>query len=201
MSTRRPVSALATPPSGPSTRSRITPVLVIVALMWLAEAADQVLPGTWDIFGIRPRDVDHLIGIVLSPFLHQGFPHLIANTGALLLLGILVAVSTRHLWIVTIGVILLGGAAVWLVGEPGTVHIGASGLVYGYAGFLAVYGFVVRRWWAVLVGVLVILTYGSMVWGVLPLQMGVSWQAHLFGAVAGVVLAVFLGRRERRPTR
>lgn len=178
---------------------RLVPVLLLLALMWTTEIVDQVIPLDLDQFGIRPRDVGHLQGIVLSPFLHLGFGHLISNTVVLLVLGSLLALTTRHLWLVTIGVVLLGGAGVWLLGGPNTVHIGASGVVYGYAAFLAVYGFVARRIGQAIVGVLVILVYGSMLWGVLPLQQGVSWQGHLFGAVAGVLLAVWLGRRDRRP--
>lgn len=176
---------------------RVLPVLLLVALMWVVEVVDLLLPLSLDQFGIRPRDPGHLAGIVLSPFLHLGFGHLVANTLALLVLGSLLALSTRHLWLVTGGVVVLGGLGVWLLGGPSTVHIGASGVVYGYAAFLAVYGFVARRLGQALLGVLVILVYGSMVWGVLPLQTGVSWQAHLFGAAAGVGLAVWLGRRDR----
>lgn len=181
----------------PSFVQRLVPVLVLVAVMWVAEFADQALPGTWDYYGIRPWDTDHLLGILLSPFLHRGYEHLIANTGALLVLGGLVALSTRHLFAVTLGVVVLGGAGVWLFAPPMTVHIGASGLLYGYAAFLVVFGFVARRFWAALLGILVALTYGGLVWGVLPLQYGVSWQAHLFGAIAGVIMALVLGRRAR----
>lgn len=176
---------------------RVIPVLVLLALMWVLEIIDLVLPLSLDQFGIRPRDLGHLQGIVLSPFLHLGFGHLMANTVTLLVLGSLVALTTRHLWLVTGGVVLLGGLGVWLFGGPGTVHIGASGVVYGYAAFLAVYGFVARRFGQALVGVLVILVYGSMLWGVLPIREGVSWQAHLCGALAGAGLAVWLGSRDR----
>src|SRR5690606_32861829 len=102
-----------------------------------------------------------------------------------------------HLWIVSVGVVLLGGLGVWLLGAPDTVVIGASGVVYGYAAFLAVYGFAARRFVPVLVAILVIVGYGGLLWGVLPLRAGVSWQGHLFGALAGAALAVWLGRRDR----
>lgn len=182
---------------------RLIPVLVLIALMWATELVDLIAPFDLDRFGIRPRDTGHLAGIVLSPFLHLGFAHLISNTVVLLVLGALLALTTRHLWLVTGGVVLLGGLGVWLLGGSGTVHIGASGVVYGYAAFLAVYGFVARRIGQALVGLLVIVVYGSMLWGVLPIRAGVSWQGHLFGALAGVALAVWLGRRDRvaRPQR
>lgn len=201
MSPARRSSTLSRPSrrtSAPTWWQRALPVVVIVALMWVSEIFDQITPGSLDQYGVQPREVDHLGGIVLMPFLHGGYEHLAANSSALLVLGALLAWTTRHLWIVSAGVVLLGGLGVWLTGAPNTVHIGASGLVYGYAAFLAVYGFVARKFASALVGILVIVVYGSMVWGVLPTQAGVSWQGHLFGAVAGGVLALWLGRRARR---
>lgn len=174
---------------------------LLVLAMWVSEGLDALLPGTWDVFGIRPRDAGHAVGIVLSPFLHGSFAHLSANTAALVVLGALVAMVSRHFVAVTAVVVILGGAGVWLFGATGTVHIGASGLVYGYAAFLFAYGFVAARFWPALTGVLVALAYGGMVWGVLPFQPGVSWEAHLFGGLAGLVVAVFLGRRHRSDRR
>ncbi|WP_168583085.1 rhomboid family intramembrane serine protease [Gephyromycinifex aptenodytis] len=197
MSPTRPTSWTAARPAPRAWWRRVVPVLVMVALMWASEILDLLTPFSLDRYGIRPRHLDHLAGIVASPFLHHGFGHLIANTTALLILGALLALSTRHLWAVTIGVILLSGAGVWLTGASNSVHIGASGLVYGYAAFLAVYGFAARRLASALAGLLVIAGYGSLLWGVLPVQAGVSWQGHLFGALAGVALALKLGRRDR----
>lgn len=190
-------SAFRSRPSVGTWPARAIPVLVLVGLMWLSEFVDTALRGDLDAFGIRPRELDGLPGIVLSPFLHLGFGHLIANTSALLLLGVLLAWLTRHLWAVTIGVALLGGLGVWLLAPPNSVTIGASGLVYGYAAFLAVYGFVARRLVPAIVAVLIIALYGGLVWGVLPLAPGVSWQGHLFGALAGLGLALRLGRADR----
>ncbi|GGK73010.1 rhomboid family intramembrane serine protease [Ornithinimicrobium pekingense] len=196
-SRRPPRPTASSSPSLPTWLHRVVPVLVLVGLMWVSELLDLLTPLQLDGYGIRPRDLDGLTGIVLSPFLHLGLAHLVANTSGLLVLGALLAWTTRHLWIVTAGVVLLGGAAVWLLGAPRTVVIGASGVVYGYAAFLAVYGFVARRLLPVLVGLLVVVLYGGLLWGVLPLQAGVSWQGHLFGAAAGVLLALWLGRRDR----
>jgi membrane associated rhomboid family serine protease len=195
--TRHGSSPAAPAPSLPAWLHRVVPVLVLVGLMWVSELLDLLTPLRLDGYGIRPRDLDGLTGIALSPFLHLGLPHLVANTSALLVLGALLAWTTRHLWPVTVGVVLLGGAAVWLLAAPQTVVIGASGVVYGYAAFLAVYGFAARRLVPALVGVLVVVLYGGLLWGVLPTQPGVSWQGHLFGAAAGVALALWLGRRDR----
>lgn len=197
MSTARRLPWAESRPTPATWRHRVVPVFVLVALMWVGEIVDLVTPFSLDRYGIRPRDLDHLAGIVLGPFLHLGFGHLLANTTGLLLLGALLALSTRHLWIVTIGVVVLGGLGVWLIGAPRSVHIGASGVVYGYAAFLAVYGFAARHLKSAAVGVVVIVLYGSLLWGVLPLRAGVSWQGHLFGALAGAALALWLGRRDR----
>ncbi len=184
--------------SRPARLGGAVPVVVLVAVMWVSEIIDTAMPFLrLDYFGIRPRDLEGLPGIVFSPFLHFGFEHLIANTTALLVLGALVAWTTRHLLTVSLGVILLGGLGVWLLGGANTIIIGASGLVYGYIAFLLVYGFTVRRFVPVLAAILVGVLYGGAVWGLLPIHPGVSWQAHLFGALAGVLLALQLGRRDR----
>lgn len=183
---------------GQPTGWRALPAVVLAALMWVSELIDTMLGGFLDRFGIRPRDVDGLPGILTAPFLHGGFAHLIANTGTFVILGILIAVITRHFWAVTLGVTILGGLGVWLFGATNSVHIGASGVVYGYTAFLVVYGFVARRAVAVLVALAVFFLYGGIVWGVLPGQDGISWEGHLFGAAAGVFMAVALGRRDRR---
>lgn len=171
---------------------------VLLAVMWILEIVDVATPLNLDQFGIRPLDTAFLIGILISPVLHLGFDHLISNTMALVVLGPLVALTTKRFWLVTAVVVLLGGIGVWLTGGPGTIHIGASGIVYGYAAFLVTHGFASRHPGRAVVGIIVALVYGGMVWGVLPIHAGVSWQAHLWGAVAGVAIAIYLGRRERR---
>ncbi len=188
LAVRRPASsALAT----------TIPVLVLVALMWVEEIIDAIPGVNLDQYGIRPRQVEGLLGIPAAPFLHSGFSHLVANTGALLVLGILVVLTTHRFWVVTVGVVLLGGLGTWLVAGGNTVHVGASGLVYGYAAFLVAWGILTRSLRGVLVAVLVVLLYGSIVFGVLPGQPGVSWEGHLFGAAAGVLMAFLLRWRSR----
>lgn len=178
--------------------ARLMPPAVLTVLMWVSELVDQALGGALDRFGIQPRDVDSLGGILAAPLLHSGIPHLVANTSTFVVLGILTALMTRRFWAVTLGIVVVGGLGVWLIGQPNTVHIGASGLVYGYAAFLIAYGWFARRPLPALVAVAVFLTYGGIVWGVLPTDQRVSWEGHLFGAVAGVLMARWAGRRARR---
>lgn len=172
------------------------PILMVVA-MWVVAFVDASTPGRLAVWGIRPRTEEGLIGIAAAPFLHANFAHLMANTGAFIILGLLVAALSKGYWTVTLWVALISGAAIWLIGAPNTVHVGASGLVYGYAAFLVAWGFFSRRAGSVLVAVLVVLLYGGLVFGVLPTQEGISWQGHLFGAVGGIVVAYRLSRQRR----
>lgn len=175
----------------------IVPVLVLAALMWVAEIIDT-LPGTeFDRLGIQPRNPDGLLGIAFAPFLHAGFTHLIANTGAFLILGVLVAWTTKRFLPATLGIVLFGGIGTWLLGQPYTVHIGASGVVYGYAAFLVAWGVLTRRLVSILVAVAVVVMYGGIIWGLVPGQSGISWQGHLCGALAGVAMAWWLADRHR----
>jgi membrane associated rhomboid family serine protease len=169
--------------------TRLMPILLLVAVMWLLEIVDAVLGYPLDALGIVPRTDAGLFGIGAAPFLHLGFPHLIANTGALLVLGALVLLTSPYFWMVTVSVTLFGGLGVWLTGDPSTVVIGASGLVYGYAAYLVGLGIFRRSVPNLLVAVLVVVLYGGFVFGVLPGQAGISWQGHLFGAVVGVLMA------------
>ncbi len=174
------------------------PVVALLALMWFSELVDQATPLDLDYYGIRPRSLEGLLGIPLAPLLHGSFAHFVANAGAFLILGLAIAYTTRRFWTVTIAVTLIGGLGVWLLAEPGTVTIGASGVVYGYAAFLVAWGLFTRRLLAVVVSVAVVLIYGGLVWGVLPSNPVVSWQGHLFGAVAGVLTARWLSKRRGR---
>ncbi len=187
--------------SSPSPVQRRTPLrevalapLILVAVLWLAEIVDAISDEQLDRFGIQPRETDGLTGVVLAPFLHAGFGHLMANTVALLVLGLLVAVTTGRFWSVALAITVLGGFAVWLLAAPGTVHVGASGLVYGLAAYLVAHGIFTRKPASILVAVLVVFVYGGMIFGVLPGQPGISWQSHLFGAIAGALVAWWQSR-------
>ena len=167
----------------------ILPVLAMVGVMWGEEVIDTALSGRLDRFGIRPRRVDGLDGIVLAPFLHGGFGHLIANTFPFLLLGAAICLGgVGRLWRVTVIVGLISGVGTWLTGPSRSVHIGASGLVFGYVTYLISRGVFARRISYILGGIVTFVIYGGVLWGLLP-RPGVSWQGHLFGAAGGVAAA------------
>ncbi len=170
-----------------------------VAIFWLLEILDQfVFRGSLDIFGIIPHQVIGLRGILFAPFLHRDFPHLIANTVPFLILGWLVMLQeTSDFFIVTGLTMLVGGLGVWLFAAPGSIHIGASILIFGYLGFLLLRGYFQRNIPSILLSILVFLLYGGTIWGVLPSRPGISWQGHLFGFLGGVLAAKLIATEKK----
>jgi membrane associated rhomboid family serine protease len=187
------------PPDPPRATEAFRPVAVVVALlavMWAVEVID-LLPSTdLDRWGVRPRSPRGLFGVVLAPFLHSGFGHLFANTIPFLVLGAVIAIGSVGRFVeVSVIVGLTSGLGTWLFAAPGTVHIGASGLVFGYLTYLVARGFFAGRILWILGGVVVLLFYGGILWGLLP-RPGVSWTGHVFGAVGGVLAAWYVHGRE-----
>lgn len=178
---------------------RFAAPLLLVALMWAVQLVDAVLPGSFTGFGLRSWDLSGLGGIVVGPLLHADWAHLIGNTVPLLVLGCLVAVEgARRFWAVTAFAAVIGGLGTWLVNAPGALTVGASGLVFGYFGYTVMRVFapgrVAHRVLYAIVAIIVIGLYGgSMLAGVVGVREGISWQAHLFGAIGGG-LAAFVGR-------
>ncbi|MEV5974255.1 rhomboid family intramembrane serine protease [Streptomyces sp. NPDC051921] len=170
-----------------------------VALLWLLEVVDLVTGHALDAYGVTPREPGELAHIVPSAFLHFGFGHVAANSVPLLVLGFLAALGgIRRLLAVVALVVLFGGLGVWLFSPSGTVTAGASGVVFGLFGYVLVRGFVDRRPWEAVVGLLVAAVWGgSMLTGIVPTD-GISWQGHLFGLLTGVT-AAFVLRRGPRP--
>jgi membrane associated rhomboid family serine protease len=194
-------AATATPAERRDPRANgLVLLAVLAAIMWVAEIADAIAFDL-DRHGIIPRQVEGLDGIVLSPFLHGGFGHLVGNTIPFLALGAAIALSgLARIAAVTAIVALVGGAGTWLIAPEGTVHIGASGVVFGYAGYLLTRAIWTRRLIDVGVALLVAGVYGTtLLIGFVPTA-GVSWQGHLFGAVGGVVAARVLHRRREAAT-
>jgi membrane associated rhomboid family serine protease len=190
----------APPPARPSSFSRFLAPIGLLALMWVIQSADAVLPGSFTGWGLRSWDLGSLQGIVLGPLLHVGWAHLIGNSAPFLVLGCLVAVEgARRFWVVTAVVAVVGGIGTWLINAPGTLTVGASVLVFGYFGYVVLRviapGRVAHRLAYAAIAVIVVMLYGAtMLTGILGAASGVSWQAHLFGAIGGGLKA-FAGRR------
>lgn len=169
-----------------------------IALLWALEALDAADGHALDTLGIQPRRLPELLDIVPAAFVHFGFAHLAANTLPLFVLGFLAALrGIGRFLAVALVVIVVSGLGVWLVSPPHSNTAGASGLIFGLFGYLVVRGLVDRRLADVLVGAGVALVYGSLLWGVLPIRTGVSWQAHLFGLAGGALAAYWLSDRRR----
>ena len=180
--------------------ARVSALAVFVAAIWAVQALNWAIGYRLNTtFGLIPRQTAGLDGILGMPFLHGSFSHLMSNTPPLLLMGALLAVTaTRALLAINCIIVVVGGGLVWLLGSP-AIHVGASGLVFGWFGFLVVRGLVDRSPIALGVSLLVGILYGSIVWVLLPGQPGVSWEAHLFGALAGATAAVFVRTHVHAP--
>lgn len=173
---------------------------VIVGIMWLMEAINALDSQHLDADGIYPRNVGHLWGVITAPFLHVSWQHLIDNTIPFVFMGVIIAVrGALRLLAVTAIVILIGGLGTWLIAPGGSVTVGASGVVFGYATYLFSRGLFNRSWLEILVGIVVGVVWGGALLSSLVPQYGVSWQGHLCGAVAGVVAAGMLARPHRPP--
>ena len=175
-------------------RTQVTILGSSVALMWAIELLDFVVfRGELDRYGIRPHNISGLWGILFAPFLHGGFGHLMANTVPFITLGWLVMLQeTSDFFIVTAIAMVVGGLGTWFTGSPNSIHVGASGVIFGYLGFLLFRGYFLRNIPSIAVALVVGMFYGGLLWGVLPGQVGISWQGHLFGFIGGAIAAKFL---------
>jgi membrane associated rhomboid family serine protease len=182
---RRPVNRILPP----NPRQAAIVVAGFTALLYLIELVDVVLPADLDQLGVRPRSVSGLDGILWAPLLHDNWAHLVANTMPVLIFGFLVMASGLGQWLaVTLTIWLVSGIGVWLTGGDG-VTIGASGLAFGWLAFLLVRGIFTRSVTQLAVAVVLFMYWGGTLLGVLPGDPRVSWQGHLFGALAGVLAA------------
>ena len=169
----------------------------MAALMWAVEIVDAA-GANLDANGIHPRDVDTLPDIAFAPFLHAGWGHLIGNTVPFLLLGAAIALSgLARTAAVTAIVVVVGGLGTWLIGPADTNHIGASGVVFGFAAYLIARGAFSRKPLHLVAGLAVIAVYGATLLFSLVPHPGISWQGHLFGAIGDVVAARALDRTRR----
>ncbi|KAA9162124.1 rhomboid family intramembrane serine protease [Amycolatopsis acidicola] len=201
------MSTLPTPPAPADQSKRILPAapksagLVVVGftvLLYLVELVDVLLHGRLDQQGIVPRTLSGLDGVVWAPLLHGGWAHLFANTIPVLVFGFLAMAGGVTRWIaVTVLIWVVSGLGVWLTGETGTVTIGASGLAFGWLAYLLVRGIFNRSFGQLTVAAALLLIWGGTLWGLLPGQSGISWQAHLFGAIGGIIAAWLASRADK----
>ncbi len=164
-----------------------------VALLWVLEVLDVLLPGNMDSLGIRPRRLWSLPRIAIAPFLHVGFSHVAANTVPFVILGgLTMARGIRTFFTVSIISAVSSGLAIWFMGRSNSVHLGMSGVIFGYFGYLLFRAFVDRKLSSLIIMVLVLATFSGTLWGLVPGQRGVSWLGHVFGFLGGIAAAVYL---------
>lgn len=172
-------------------------MVCLVGAMWAIEVFDYVMPGDLDQeLGIVAWEPSRLTGILFAPFLHAGFGHLMANSLPLLVLGFLAAFRGVGKFLAASAlIIVIGGLGTWATSPMNSVTVGASGLVFGYFGYVLARGLFDRRLLDIVIGIGVAAAYYSILWGVLPNQPGISWQGHLFGLIGGVIAAWLLRRK------
>lgn len=165
-----------------------------VVLIWAVHIISTLIfGGALVYFGIHPLELSSLWHIFTSPILHLDFSHVLSNTVPGAIFAFLIGCSShRVFWEVTAFVVLIGGLGTWLLGGPGTNHVGASMLVYGWLAYLLVRGIFNRSGAQIALGVVLGLMYSGLVWGVLPVDEGISWQAHLFGAIGGIAAGMLI---------
>ena len=164
--------------------------MIVVSVPWMVYAADWVVPVDLRLYGLRPRHLDGLWGMLCAPLLHANYGHLIANTGALFVLLMVSLAFSRRLTAVAVGVIiLLSGVLVWVFGQSNTIHIGASSIIFGLIGFLICIGVFRREWWALAVSVVIFFFCGGALVSLFYYMPGISWEGHAFGFLSGGLAA------------
>lgn len=184
-------------------RTHATTLATLVGILWLVHVANLLLGGALLILGIQPRTIAGLLGLIFAPFLHASTAHLAVNTISFVVFGALMRFRHRNdFFVVAATGALTSGAGAWLLGSPGSVHIGASGVIFAFLGFLMARGFFERSLTSIVLSVLVTWFFGGMLWGILPaVGAAISWQAHLFGLLGGIWCAYVLGAELRRRRR
>lgn len=180
-------------------REAVSWILILLALMWGIEILNMLSGHALSrMAGIHPRSLVGLIGIPLSPFLHFGLYHLIANTLPFAVLGALVFMHGRKRFIqVSVFVVVVSGLGVWLLARS-AVHAGASGLIFGYFGYLLAAGWYARSLQTILIALFALFIYGGMVFGMMPVRSYISWESHLFGFLAGILAARLFDKKAAR---
>ena len=176
------------------------PVLAVL-LMWVAKLYEFISGASLSNFGIWPRRLESLYGIITSPFIHGDFAHLLSNSAPVLVLGVMVFYFYPKIgWRILLGITIVTGFWVWAIARP-AYHIGASGVVYGLASFLFFAGALSRNNKLMALSLIVTFLYGGLFWGLFPTVPGVSWESHLMGAFSGLLFAVYYRRSLPPPKR
>ena len=171
----------------------------LVAIFWVVTIVNEILlRGRLTQFGIYPQNPIGLRGILFAPFLHGNFYHVAANTLPFIVLGWLVMLrKLGDFYVVSAIAALSSGLGTWLIGSPYSVHIGASGVIFGYFGYLLFRGYFERSFVAIAISLAIAVTYGSLIWGVLPTRSYISWEGHLFGFIGGIIAAKLLADQKK----
>ena len=170
-----------------------------LAVFWAVFVVNTLLGGSLLVLGVIPRTMIGLRGILFAPFLHASLNHIVANSIPFVALGWMVMLrDKRHFIPVTVAAMVGSGLAAWLLGAPGSVHIGASGVIFGYLGFLMLTGWYTRSFGSILLSIVVTVLWGGLVLGMMPGTPGISWQEHVGGFLGGVFAARAL--RVSRPS-
>lgn len=179
--------------------TQITILGSIIAILWALQIANTLLEGQLNYYGgIHPQTSFGLSGIFFAPFLHGSYAHLAANIVPLISLGWLIMLrGISDFFFVSIVTIIVSGLGIWFVGSPDSIHIGASGLIFGYFGFLLLRSLFDFSILSVIFALVAGFLYSGLIWGVLPSDPGISWEAHLFGFLGGILAAQLLGKRKR----
>jgi len=191
---------------GGELKAQIKILAAFVATFWIVVILNEVvlerilviangcgLSRGLNALGIVPHSLIGLRGILFAPFLHGGFYHVAANTAPFIILGWLVMLrKISDFYFVSAIAAIASGLGTWLVGRPCSVHVGASGVIFGYFGYLLFRGYFERSFVAIVISIAIAITYGSLIWGVLPTRSYISWEGHLFGFIGGIIAAKFL---------
>jgi len=170
-------------------RSKIYVISGLVIVFWVIEVINLLMGNSLNAYGIMPREVSGLMGILFAPFLHGGIGHITANTFPFLIMGGLTILrGISFFFKMSLFIIITSGIGVWIIGTTG-FHIGASALIFGYFGYLVARAFIERNRKTAMIAIIVGVSFGSMVFGIFPGMPGVSWEGHLTGFIAGIIAA------------
>lgn len=164
-------------------------VFVLIGLVWIVQVVNMGMENSLYVYGVLPRKVEGLAGILFHPFIHGNMQHLILNTLPLFVLGSFVATEGKVVFLkVTLIIIFTGGLLLWIFGRP-SFHIGSSVLIFGYFGFIMVNVFYKKTFTAILISIITVILYGGLIYGILPINSYTSWEGHLFSMIAGGISA------------